>query len=260
MKKICFFMLLATISTSNVYAAAKSGIKAENIYFDDFENLPILKRDIKKGAFEYIPKVLKASEEKINDYYVFDKKVIVKKDLYTFKNNTFSDYEIKKENENSLLFLENVRFEAGSVLNLRTNLDKNLADFVNFHDITLDNGTLLVRIEDSSETPRFKKMPLFVLPISAEHADVHLIRPLIIGGVNYLLKSKEIEDYLLFYIEPIYSSEKEAEEYAKRENNINEKRTPSFVYSGAKLREKITVVKDKKMIWTNNVVDFSIEK
>ena len=44
------------------------------------------------------------------------------------------------------------------------------------------------------------------------------------------------------------------------ENNINEKRTPSFVYSGAKLREKITVVKDKKMIWTNNAVDFSIEK
>ena len=262
MKKTLIITAIAAVLGTGIPVKAKVQLKIfpENEGFKSVQYLPVYRRDVTEGVKTYTVKVLESSKEKVEDYYVFDKPVIVKQDLYTYSTQKLSNDLITKENENSLLFLENVRFKEGAVLNLRTNMDERLSDFVNFHNITLDNGQLLIRIIDSSTVPRFVKTPLFVLPSSAEHAEVKMISPLFVSGVQYALKKEKIKDYLLFYVEPLYPTEEIAEKFAMYENSLpKEKRIPKEIETDVLLREKITIVKEGKMIYSSNIVDIFVK-
>jgi len=256
MKKNTIVMAGAIIATTTLHAKTPLNIQPENKEFETVQALPQYKNEVKEGARTYTTKILKASDEEINDYTVFDKEVVVKKDLYAYSTQKISNDKITEEDENSLLFLKNVKFEKGAALNLRTNIDERINDFVNFHNVTLSNGELLVKIHDSSTTPRYVKTPLFVLPASAEHANVRLMRPLEIAGVTYALKKQKIEDYVLFYVEPLYPSEEIAEKFAMYENSMPKfKREYKVSKKEHYLREKITIVKEKKYIYSSNIVD-----
>ena len=246
MKKIAIITgVIATAAT--VQAKTPLNIQSENKDFETVQVLPEYKNEVKEGARTYTTKILKASEEEINDYTVFDKEVVVKKDLYAYSTQKISNDEITAEDENSILFLENVKFEEGAALNLRTNIDERINDLVNFHS---------VKVHDSSTVPRFVKTPLFVLPAAAEHANVRLMRPVEISGVTYALKKQKIEDYMLFYIEPLYPSESIAENFAMYENSMPKfKREYKAPKKNNYLREKITIVKEGRYIYSSNIVD-----
>lgn len=255
MKKIAIITgVIATAAT--VQAKTPLNIQSENKDFETVQVLPEYKNEVKEGARTYTTKILKESDEEINDYTVFDKEVVVKKDLYAYSTQKISNDEITPEDENSILFLENVKFEEGAALNIRTNIDERINDFVNFHSVTLANGELLVKVHDSSTVPRFVKTPLFVLPAAAEHANVRLMRPVEISGVTYALKKQKIEDYMLFYIEPLYPSESIAEKFAMYENSMPKyKREYKAPKKNNYLREKITIVKEGRYIYSSNIVD-----
>lgn len=257
MKKNITIMAGVLATAGTLQAKTPLKIFPVNQDFESVQYLPLYKNDVKEGARTYTVKILKESDEEINDYIVFDKPVNVKKDLYAYSTQKLENDKITKEDENSMLFLENVKFEKGAALNLRTNMDERLSDFVNFHDITLEGGELLVRIIDSSTVPRYVKTPLFVLPVSAEFADVRLIKPLEVAGVSYALKREKIQDYMLFYVEPLYPSEAIAEKFAMYENSMPKLKRDYTIKRDKNnyLREKITVGREGKYIFSSNIMD-----
>ena len=257
MKKTTTIIAGALITAGSLQAKTPLKIFPVNQDFETVQPLPRYKNDIKSGVKVYTVKVLKESDENINDYVVFDKPVTVKKDLYAYSTQKSENQNITEDNENSILFLENVKFAKGAALNLRTNMDERLSDFVNFHDITLEGGELLVKISDSSTVPRYIKTPLFVLPASAEFAEVKLMKPLEIAGVSYALKREKIQDYMLFYVEPLYPSEAIAEKFAMYENSMPKLKRDYSIKKDKNnyLREKIIIGRAGKYIFSSNIMD-----
>ena len=257
MKKTAAVIAGTLMVSGGLQAKTPLKIFPANQEFETVQVLPLYKNDVKAGLKAYTVKILKESEENINDYVVFDKPVTVKKDLYAYSTQKTENQNITEENENSVLFLENVKFERGAALNLRTNIDERLSDFINFHDVTLEGGELLVRISDNSTVPRYGKTPLFVLPASAEFAEVRLIKPLEIAGVSYALKRTKIEDYMLFYVEPLYPSEAIAEKFAMYENSMPKLKRDYSIKKDKNnyLREKIIIGREGKYIFSSNIMD-----
>ena len=132
-----------------------------------------------------------------------------------------------------------------------------LSDFVNFNTVVLDTGELFVEVTDESITPRFVKLPLFVAPKAIMNAKVSLAKPLEISGVVYALKSEIVEnDYALYYIEPIYPTESIAQKFAMYESNLPKETYPAKqLPSSALLREKISLFREGKLIYTSNAID-----
>ena len=257
-KALTIIFIMAAMSASNLEAKNDLHIRAENIKFENVEFLPQSRKELLNGANVYIAKKLMQSSDKVEGYVTFDKPVVVAKDLFAYSTQKYANDKLEKyEDENDLLFTDDVKFKAGSVLNIRTNMDSKLSDFVNFHKVTLENGELLVRIIDNSKVPRFIKLPIFVLPAAAEHAEVKLIQPVNVGGVYYALKREKInDDYLLFYLSPLYESEEMAQKFAAYENSLpHEDYMPKNAPDTAMLREKVTVFKNGRDIYTSNLVD-----
>lgn len=257
MNKKLLLLSLTILSTGVLQAKETLGIFPVNSSFDTAQAIPLYKKDIKGDAQTFTAKILKESEQNIEDYTVFDKPIRVKKELYAYSTQKLSNDNITREDENSLLFLQNVKFDKGASINLRTNFDEKLSDFMNFHDITLEGGDLLVKVIDSSKTPRFVKTPLFVLPATAENANIKLANPVEVQGIEYGLKREKIDDYMLFYLEPLYPTEELAEKFAQyelslpkitRDNKIDKTKNKY-------LREKITIGKEGKYIFSSDILD-----
>ena len=249
----------AIAAVSNIgLAKTKLHLLPENTSYETVQFLPNYKEEVKEGVTTYTVKVQKAKENNPNGYIEFDKPVTVKKTLYTYSTQKFQNEKLLSyEDENSILFNDTVRFKAGSVLKLRTNVDEKLSDFVNFNTVILDTGELLVEVTDESITPRFVKLPLFVAPKAIMNAKVSLAKPLEISGVVYALKSEIVEnDYALYYIEPIYPTESIAQKFAMYENNLPKETYPAKqLPSSALLREKISLFREGKLIYTSNAID-----
>ena len=133
MKKTAAIITGVLTAAGGLQAKTPLKIFPANQEFETVQALPHYKSDIKTGVKVYTAKILKESAENINDYVVFDKPVTVKKDLYAYSTQKTENQNITEENENSVLFLENVKFERGAAINLRTNMDERLSDFINFH-------------------------------------------------------------------------------------------------------------------------------
>lgn len=256
---------LLIFTTLNVYAKTSFSVKVENQSFETVQPLPVFKNEVMEGANSYTVKILKA-DEITQDYYTFKKDIVVRNDLYTYPTTKFENANLKNaEDENSIHFINNVYFRKGAVINLRTNVEKNLGDFINFEDISLEENELFVDIADSSQVPRFLKIPLFVVPgdeTTMNDLNIRMIKPLKIGEAEYALKREYAGNgKVLYFIEPLYKDEETAQKYALMEKNYTDERYGNKeLPQTALIREKITTFKEKgkNFIYTSNIIDLFI--
>lgn len=259
-------IILLCFTALNVSAKTPFSVRIENQSFETVHRLPSFRNEVMDGINSYTVKILKA-DEITQDYFTFGKDVVVRSDLYTYPTTKFENADLKNyEDENSIRFISNVYFRKGAVINFRTNVEKNLGDFINFESISLEGNELFVDIADNSEIPRFLKIPLFVVPeneITLNEFNVRLIKPLVIGEAEYVVKSESTgKGKILYFIEPLYRNEEIAQKYALMEKKYTdvrhgEKKLPET----ALIREKITTFKEKgkRFIFTSNIVDLFIK-
>ncbi len=257
--------ILLFFTAFNSFTRTPFSVRIENQSFETVHLLPSFKNEVKDGANSYTVKVLRA-EGITQDYFTFGKDIVVRSDLYTYPTTKFENANLNSsEEENSIHFINNVYFRKGAVINFRTNIEKNLGDFINFENISLEDTNLFVDIIDNSKIPRFLKIPLFVIPgneITLNEFNVRLIKPLIIGEAEYVIKKEDTGNgKILYYIEPLYKDEETAQRYALMEQNyIDEKRREKELPQTALIREKITTFKEKgkNFIYTSNIMDLFI--
>ncbi|RRD39854.1 hypothetical protein EII29_04850 [Leptotrichia sp. OH3620_COT-345] len=259
-------IILLYFAVLNVFGKIPFSVRIENQSFETVHRLPGFKNEVRDGINSYTVKVLKA-DEITEDYFIFGKDVVIRSDLYTYSTTKFENANLKNyEDENSIRFKNNVYFRKGAVINFRTNVEKNLGDFINFESISLEGSELFIDIADNSEIPRFLKIPLFVVPeneITLNEFNVRLIKPLIIGEAEYVIKSESTgKGKILYFIEPLYKNEEIAQKYALMERKcIDVKHGIKKLPETALIREKITTFKEKgkRFIFTSNIIDLFIK-
>lgn len=254
--------ILLLLTVFNISAKTPFSVKVENEAFENVYQLPSFRHEVKNGINSYTVKVLEA-DEITQEYFTFGKDIVVRNALYTYPTTKFENANLDNpEDENSIRFKNNVYFREGAVINFRTNVEKNLGDFINFENISLESKELFVNITDNSKIPRFLKIPLFVVPeheITVNEFNVRLLNPLIIGEAEYIVKKESTgKGKILFFIEPLYRDEETAQKYALMEKDYaKEERREKKLPETALIREKITTFKEKgkSFIYTSNIVD-----
>ena len=255
--------MLLFLTAFSAFAKTPFSVKIENQSFQTVHLLPSFRNEVRDGANSYTVKVLEANEI-TQEYFTFNEDVVVRSDLYTYPTTKLENAKLESsEDENSIHFLKNVYFRKGAVINFRTNVEKNLSDFINFESVSIEDNELFVDVVDNSKIPRFLKIPLFVVPEYYTELNVKLIKPLIIGEAEYTVKSEFTGNgKILYYMEPLYINEEVAQKYSLMEKDyITEERKEKKLPETALIREKITTFKDKgkSFIYTSNIVDLFIK-
>ena len=216
--------ILLFLTVFSTYAKTPFSVKIENQSFYTVHSLPSFRNEVRDGANSYTVKVLEASDI-TQEYFTFNEDVVVR--------------------------------------NFRTNVEKNLSDFINFESVSIEDNELFVDVVDNSKIPRFLKIPLFVVPEYYTELNVKLIKPLIIGEAEYTVKSEFTGNgKILYYMEPLYINEEVAQKYSLMEKDYTtEERKEKKLPETALIREKITTFKDKgkSFIYTSNIVDLFIK-
>ena len=229
--------MLLFLTAFSTFAKTPFSVKIENQSFQTVHLLPSFRNEVRDGANSYTVKVLEANEI-TQEYFTFNEDVVVRSDLYTYPTTKLENAKLESsEDENSIHFLKNVYFRKGAVINFRTNVEKNLSDFINFESVSI------------------------VVPEYYTSLSVRLIKPLIIGEAEYTVKYEYTGNgKILYYMEPLYINEEVAQKYSLMEKEyIDEERKEKKLPETALIREKITTFKEKgkSFIFTSNIdMDF----
>ena len=249
MKKILFsVMILSSLS----YAKKTENWNIQNTEFEKVKSvLPETKKDVVDGSTTYTVGVLEPIK---NDDYLEFSSVKISNLLYTFNTQKETNKNILNKYDNYIKF-DYADFLKGSKIVLRTNIDNKIGDFVEFRNLQVEGGSLMLEILDYSNNPRFIKLHVLTLPYN-QGINVEM-KPLYISGVEYILNKKKVGDNIVYYIEPLYNSESEYLKYLEYENsktfnNIGKLEKKSKINL---LREKVTITKDGNLIYTSNIVD-----
>lgn len=258
---ISYLLLVAcTTTTKEPVITSKSVNLDYAIKNPHFENVNKLPREIKledSNVKSYTIGVLKAKVLKSGSYEI-DNLVNVKSVFYTYSTQKLEYSNL--DDENRIHFKSLVTFYPNSIIEMRSDIYNNKSDFLIFDKIST-HGELLLHIKDISKYPRYKKLPILMLPKEAIKLDVRLVNEINIKNVRYELEKEIFENYVLISLTPKFINEEQALFYkdleiekAKMQTSNSETKKDVKL---AMIREKITIFKtENELQATSNIIDF----